>query len=125
MAWHRLATVVIGICLTTSCGYRDDTNDIYIEDRWTADEEIRLRAAMDEWNQLSVERMRNHKPVFRYAGRLNGRFRLDAFDDDVHVIYRISSPAEIPESLANPYYGGHGTKEDVVLIPARLGEKLR
>jgi len=114
--------VLIVLCGLAGCGRRDIPVDVYIEDHWSDEEEAAMVRAIDEWNRTANEYLKDPGPILTYRGRHSSRFSVDVFQDDVHVIYRIGSEAEIPEFMRDDPPGGYGTMEDMLLFTFNLAE---
>ncbi len=118
MARRSLALLIA--FAASGCGRTDTPTVYYVEDRWTDEEIVVIRAAADKWNDLAMTQLRYPTPLLEYGGRVHDRFREDVFADDRHVVYRISSAEECPLLLNPEELGGYATMQDVLLFSYNL-----
>lgn len=118
-AWLALIILSISGCGIENLLRADLPVIIYIDSRFTEDEEQVIVSAMDEWNAKAGERLKSPGPVFIYVGRYvdEDGFRPEDLVDGRHVIYRVDHPTE-------EYYSLQGARTTGVYGYATLGDIL-
>ncbi len=104
-----------------ACGRPDELPlPIYVEDSWSDEETAQIRLAIDEWNAVAAAHLKEPQLLLDYRGRIHDAFEPEDFGDDIHVIYRIGSPEQVPEFLRSEPPGGYGTFGDILLFTFNL-----
>lgn len=107
---------LVAVLAASGCGRTDAPTTFYVEDRWSWEEIVVIRAATEEWNDLALSRLRHPTRLLEYGGTTRGRFRENVFADGAHVVYRIGSAEECPSAFKPDELAGYATMQDLLIF---------